>query len=176
MKKRFSIVLILIIALQSCGQNTDSIGQTLEGKWKWIGFYKNDRPQYDTLYTSINNKFEPEPTAITEIYIWTDSGTYVHRYQNNELIGIELSPKSRISEYILQDEQAGKVLDYELDSSEVNGEDPRLTASEQVFRIEGKTIIFNDFDLETKVTIEKITEDELVLKFEGGEASKFKKM
>lgn len=152
------------------------MGQTLEGKWKWIGFYKNDCPMYDTLYTSIDEQFEPEPSNVTSIYIWTDSGTYAHRYQNNELIEIELSTRTRISEFIFQDKQAGKVLDYEIDSSEINGEDPRFTASEQDFRIEGKIIIFNDFDLETKIAIEKITEDELILEFEDGETRRFKKM
>lgn len=173
MNKRFSIVLVLIIALQSCGQSTDSISKRLEGKWEWIGFYKNDQPQYDTLYTAIEHKFQPEPYNLTYIFIWTDSGTYVHQYKNCDLIGIELSTKSRIYEYVLPDKQSGEVLDYEIDSSKDDGEDQRFSASKQDFIIKGRTIVFHDSDSEIKVIVEKITEDELILKFEDGKTSRF---
>ena len=173
MNKELSIVLVLIIALESCGQNTDSISQYLDGKWEWVGFYKNDHPLYDTLYTAIDHKFQPEQSDLKYIFIWTDSGTYVHHYKNHELIGIELSSKSRISEFNLSDKQSGKVFDYEIDSSKYDGEDPSFKASAQNFIIEGKTIIFHDSNISTKVIVEKITEDELILKFEDGKTSRF---
>ncbi len=100
----------------------------------------------------------------------------MHSYQKDKLLGIKLSTKSRISEFVFQDNKAGKVLGYEIDSEQKDGDHPRSTASEQDFRIEGKTIIFSDINLEIIVRIDKLTEDELVLRFDDGETSKFKKL
>lgn len=167
--------MISLIVLQSCNQDTSSMEQYLSGKWKWIGFYKNDHPSYDTIQTIIEDQFGTELSTIKNIYIWTDSGTYVHRYQNDQFIGMKLSTKSSITEFIFRNKQEGEVLDYEIDLSAVNDENPRNTASKQNFTIIGRSIVFIDSDLETKVIIEKITEDELVLKFADGKTSKFEK-
>ena len=176
MKKRLSIVLVVIMSLQSCEQRSESIGQLLKGQWTWIGFYKNGQPQYDTLHTVVEDDFDPEYSSTTSIYIWTDSGTYVHRYQKGKLIEIKLSDKLRIYEFVLPDSQSGQILDYEIDPNELDGEHPRFTALKENFTIENETITYTDPDLEgLTVGIDKITKKELILKFKDGQTSRFKK-
>lgn len=177
MKKQLLILLILIVVPKSYGQSADSLAPMLEGKWKWIGFYIDDQPQYDTLSTTIEEHFGSGSSSTTYICIWTDTGTYVHQYQKDELIKKELSTKSAISEYVFQDDHSGKVLDYELDPdhSDGDGEDPRFTASVQAFSVENSTIIFKDINSAVKVGIDKITKDELVLRYDDGSTSRFVK-
>ena len=163
-----------MIVLQSC-QKMNSVAQLLEGQWEWSGFYRNGQPQYDTLHTTIEDSFEPHYTSVISIYIWTDSGTYVHQYQEGRLVSVELSNKVTINEYLLQGDKKGVILDYELDASQNVSEHPRFTALKQDFKIEERGLIFMDSAIKMRLEIEKLTESELVLKSSDGQTSRFKK-
>ncbi|SHO65019.1 hypothetical protein [Algoriphagus zhangzhouensis] len=173
MQGKIAIALIFLCCIQSCNYRAGSKIQFLEGKWEWMGFYNNGQLKCDTLYTSNVVNFGPNPDEIDEIYGCTDSGTYVHRYLKDELIGVEFSTKVRISEFFLLNKSEGEFSDIEIDSK---NEGSMINFSEQTFSIVGDTLVFKDFGIETKVVIEKISKNELILKFENGDTSRFKKL
>ena len=168
------VFLIFTAFIQSCNQSPESISHLLEGQWRWIGFYENNQPLYDTLYIEVNDSFEPSHSSATNVFIWTDSGTYIHQYRKDSLIGISPSRAIPINEYIFADSQTGTVLDYGLNPDHRDNEHPRITALEQTFRIEGKILILIDSDVEVEIEIEKITADELIL-IKDGKTSRFEK-
>ena len=136
--------ILFLLLLLSCNEPED-LRSELDGLWA----YNPDFAIGDTISQYFEDAFEPDTKPISEFEIRTDSGYYVHTYENSELLTVKERTALWIQEYEFVTDTSGILYFYDYDTAKTHDFPPKFQASSEEFTILkqlGKSIIRVEFD------------------------------
>ncbi|TRX59060.1 hypothetical protein FNH22_11065 [Fulvivirga sp. M361] len=170
-----------MVTLISCNEKDSNTKELLSARWFHLGFYNHGQPNYDTLYTEVNDRFgEGNISDITHT-IWTDSGVFRHVYtqDSSKLIQVDSVDRIELSEFTFINDSVGIVYSGYVDLSQLlkNKAKANVNMKEENFILsnssKGILLIFPDY-LDT-VLVSKLSTDSLIIQFNEVRSSKFYK-